>query len=151
MKPKRPQRRRSVDGATRAAANEQRRNRSVSGAERPLAAGRWSDWKAMGSYGTLGLEVVLSVLFGLFVGRWADGKLGTSPYLALAGFALGVAAAGRAVFRVAREMQRETANDGWRESQTDRPALPTRDEQSADGTQDEPSDDPDQHDRPEPR
>lgn len=83
---------------------------------------RWAEWKGVGSYGTIGLEMVLSVLFGLFVGRWLDGKLGTEPYIMLCGFGLGVAAAVRALLRSLREMKRETARDGFRESETDRPA-----------------------------
>jgi ATP synthase protein I len=76
----------------------------------------------MGSYGTVGLEVVLSLLFGLFVGQWADSKLGTDPWLMLLGAGFGLAAAVRALIRAARAMQRETENDGWRPSQADRPA-----------------------------
>lgn len=73
--------------------------------------------------------MVLSVLFGLFVGRWLDGKLGTEPWIAFAGFGFGIAAAIRALLRALREMQRETAKDGFRESQTDRPARFALDQQ----------------------
>ncbi|WP_437854218.1 AtpZ/AtpI family protein [Sorangium sp. So ce363] len=63
------------------------------------------DWKAVGSYGTVGLEVVLCILVGLFIGRWLDGKLGTDPYLSVLWFFFGVGAAGKAVFRAWKEMQ----------------------------------------------
>ncbi|CAN98147.1 MULTISPECIES: AtpZ/AtpI family protein [Sorangium] len=63
------------------------------------------DWKAVGSYGTVGLEVVLCMLVGLFIGRWLDGKLGTDPYLSVLWFFFGLGAAGKAVFRAWKEMQ----------------------------------------------
>jgi ATP synthase protein I len=99
--------------------------------KRVAPVSRWSDWKGLGSYGTVGLEVVLSVMLGLFAGRWLDGKLGSAPYLALVGGALGVGTAARAVLRAYREMQHQTADDGWRESQADRPARFALDEQEA--------------------
>ena len=34
-----------------------------------------------GGYGTVGLEVVLSIVFGVLAGRWLDGKLGTEPWI----------------------------------------------------------------------
>ncbi|MDC0683954.1 AtpZ/AtpI family protein [Sorangium atrum] len=63
------------------------------------------DWKAVGSYGTVGLEVVLCMLVGLFIGRWLDGKLGTDPYLSVLWFFFGIGAAGKAVFRAWKDMQ----------------------------------------------
>jgi len=41
------------------------------------------------SYMTLGLQLGLSVVAFLFLGRWLDGKFGTDPWLMLAGLALG--------------------------------------------------------------
>ncbi len=150
MKPNGSRHRKPKGRAAGAGLGDRRPSRPGRGIPSLGMPGRWSDWKALGSYGTLGLEVVLSVLFGLFVGRWADGKLGTGPYLALAGFALGVAAAGRAVFRVAGEMKRETANDGWRDSEIDRPARLEPDEPSTAETEDERPDEPDDPDAPRP-
>jgi len=151
MKPTDPERPEPAAEAPRRPPSERRAEQPIRDAARQLTTGRWADWKAVGSYGTLGLEVVLSVLFGLFVGRWIDGKLGTGPYLALAGFALGVAAAVRAVVRIAREMRRETANDGWRETETDRPGRFRLDQRISGPTEDDPSHDSDEHDRKEPR
>ncbi|HEX6277978.1 MAG TPA: AtpZ/AtpI family protein [Polyangiaceae bacterium] len=65
------------------------------------------DWKGAGSYGMVGLEVVLSVLVGFFGGYWLDGKLDTRPWLTLIGFAYGVAAAARALYRAARRATKE--------------------------------------------
>jgi F0F1-type ATP synthase assembly protein I len=69
------------------------------------------DWKAVGSYGTVGLEIVLSILLGLFIGRWIDGKLETAPVFTAIWVAFGVAAAGRAVWRAWKNMQAETARE----------------------------------------
>jgi len=47
-------------------------------------------WRGAGtSYMTLGLQLALSVVVFLFLGRWLDGKFGTDPWLMLAGLALG--------------------------------------------------------------
>lgn len=58
-------------------------------------------------YGSVGIEFALSVLLGLFAGRWADQRAGTNGGLALAGFLLGVLIGFRALWRVARRAQRE--------------------------------------------
>jgi ATP synthase protein I len=68
-------------------------------------------YQGLGKYGTLGLEIVLSILFGFWVGHWADQKLGTRGWLSIVGFGLGVAAAVRAVVRTARELKRETERE----------------------------------------
>ncbi|WP_437732900.1 AtpZ/AtpI family protein [Sorangium sp. So ce1335] len=69
------------------------------------------DWKAVGSYGTIGLEVVLSVLLGLFIGRWLDGKLGTDPLMSVLWFFFGLGAAGKSVHRAWKEMRAEAARE----------------------------------------
>jgi F0F1-type ATP synthase assembly protein I len=65
------------------------------------------DWKALGTYGTLGMEVALSIVVGLFGGQWLDKKLGTHGVLTWVGFAYGLAAAGRAIYRAVRKSNRE--------------------------------------------
>jgi ATP synthase protein I len=62
-------------------------------------------YKAIGNFGTVGLEIALSILFGTYVGYWADGKLGTSPALVIVGFGFGCAAAVKVVHRAYKEMQ----------------------------------------------
>ena len=47
------------------------------------------DWRGTGSLSTLGLEVALSIVLPLVAGTWADGRWGTTPWLALTGFGLG--------------------------------------------------------------
>ncbi len=65
------------------------------------------DWKALGNYGTLGMEIALSVVVGLFGGQWLDKKLHTGGWLTWVGFAYGLAAAGRAIYRAVRKSNRE--------------------------------------------
>lgn len=73
------------------------------------------DWKGVGSYGTVGLEVVLSVVVGLFLGSWLDGRFGTGPWLTVAGIVYGVAAAARALYRAARRATKEAEDLDRRE------------------------------------
>jgi ATP synthase protein I len=65
------------------------------------------DWKALGTYGTLGMEIALSVVVGLFGGQWLDKKLHTGGWLTWIGFAYGLAAAGRAIYRAVRKSNQE--------------------------------------------
>ncbi|WP_437966707.1 AtpZ/AtpI family protein [Sorangium sp. So ce260] len=69
------------------------------------------DWKAVGSFGTVGLEVVLCIMLGLFIGRWLDAKLGTDPFLSVLWFFFGLGAAGKAVHRAWKEMQAAAARE----------------------------------------
>lgn len=66
-------------------------------------------WKELGKHGTLGLEFALSVLVGLFGGRWLDGWLGTGPWLSVCGFGFGVAAGFRALWRALQQANRDAA------------------------------------------
>lgn len=65
------------------------------------------DWKSLGSYGSLGLELALSVILPLYAGRWLDGQLGTSPWLAFLAGALGLAAGVRSIVSALRRANRE--------------------------------------------
>jgi F0F1-type ATP synthase assembly protein I len=85
-------------------------------------------YKAIGSYSTLGLEIVLSVMIGFFGGRWLDGKLETAPYLAVVGFFFGVGAAGKAILRTLKEMKAVTLREE-REQGNPAPLFESRDEQ----------------------
>lgn len=60
----------------------------------------------LGQFTTLGIEVGLSVVFGLLGGWWIDEKLGTSPWITLLGTGFGMATAGRALVRAARQAHR---------------------------------------------
>jgi F0F1-type ATP synthase assembly protein I len=67
-------------------------------------------YRALATFGTIGIEIALSILIGLFAGRWLDGKLGTH-YLALVGFFIGVIAAGRALWRALQVAQKVAAKE----------------------------------------
>jgi hypothetical protein len=69
------------------------------------------EWKSVGSFGTVGLEIVLAIVLGLFGGRWLDTKFDTAPYLAVVGFFFGVITAVKAIHRTTKEMQREAARE----------------------------------------
>jgi F0F1-type ATP synthase assembly protein I len=69
------------------------------------------EWNAVGGVATIGLEVVLSIVFGLFAGKWLDAKLHTGPYLAILGFLLGTAAAVKAIVRTWKQMQDAAARE----------------------------------------
>ena len=66
-----------------------------------------NSWKGIGSYSTVGLELALSILVGLFGGSWLDQKLHTSPWLTLLGFGFGLAAGARTVWRALQKANRE--------------------------------------------
>ena len=65
------------------------------------------DWKGVGRYGTVGLELVLSVLLGLFGGQFLDRRFHTAPWLTLVGLAYGIAAGVRGLYRAAARATRE--------------------------------------------
>ena len=64
-------------------------------------------WKGVGRYGTVGLELALSVLVGLFGGQWLDKKLGTHGILTLVGLGYGLAAGARSVWRALKRANLE--------------------------------------------
>lgn len=68
-------------------------------------------YKALGDYGTLGIEIALSIIFGAGGGHWLDGKLKTEPWLMILGFFFGLGAAGKAVHRAWQQMQREAERE----------------------------------------
>ena len=46
--------------------------------------------RALSDYMGLGLQIAISFAFFVLLGYWADGKLGTSPWLLLVGVVLGM-------------------------------------------------------------
>lgn len=58
------------------------------------------------SASSVGLELGLSVVFGVLFGRWLDGKLGTTPWLMIGFLALGVFAGFRSVLRAVHRLDR---------------------------------------------
>lgn len=62
--------------------------------------------KTLGQLSTIGLAFVFALVMGFAAGVWLDRRLGTSPWLSLAGFAMGLAAG---VLNVVRTMKSVTA------------------------------------------
>src|SRR5262249_32632251 len=69
------------------------------------------EYKAIGSWSTVGLEIGRSIGIGLFGGRWLGARFGTGPWLSMLGFLFGCGAAGKAVHRVWKEMAAVTARE----------------------------------------
>ncbi|HTQ07536.1 MAG TPA: AtpZ/AtpI family protein [Polyangiaceae bacterium] len=65
------------------------------------------EWKGVGRYGTVGLELVLSVIVGLFGGQFLDHRFHTAPWLMLVGLGYGIAAGVRGLYRAAERATRE--------------------------------------------
>ncbi|MGE0322660.1 MAG: AtpZ/AtpI family protein [Polyangiaceae bacterium] len=66
------------------------------------------NWKALGTVGTVGLEFVLSIAVGLWVGQKLDGWLGTGPWMTALWLVFGLVAGIRAIVRASAQLQRET-------------------------------------------
>ncbi len=62
--------------------------------------------KTLGQLSTIGLAFVFALMMGFGAGFWLDQRLGTAPWLSLAGFGMGLAAG---VLNVVRTMQSVTA------------------------------------------
>jgi ATP synthase protein I len=82
--------------------------------------------KGYGRYGSLGLELLLSIAVGYYLGSWLDKKLDTK-WIAAVGFVLGCYAGFRALFRAAKQMTKdieheealERGEDPWRNEYDD--------------------------------
>ncbi len=66
----------------------------------------------MGHYGTIGLQMGLSVAIGLVIGLALDRYLGTAPWMALIFLILGVIAGFLALFRLLKEIQDKQDSQG---------------------------------------
>jgi ATP synthase protein I len=73
------------------------------------------NWKALTSLASVGLEFGLSVLVGLFGGRWLDSRLGTSHWLTFIGLGFGIAAGYRAIYRATVAANRQAELEEERE------------------------------------
>ena len=90
-------------------------------------------WKDYGRYGSVGIELVASIMLGWYGGHWLDGKIGGGHgWLTAAGFVIGVYAGFRALFMAASHMQkdieraerRERGENPWAEPPAEPPAPP---------------------------
>ena len=65
-------------------------------------------WMEVGRYGSVGLELVLTILIPAGVGHWLDGRYwGNRGWGAAVGFLLGIAVGFRNLVRTAKGMQRD--------------------------------------------
>ena len=60
-----------------------------------------------GKMAGLGVQFVVTILVFLFIGQWLDRKLGTTPWLLLAGVLLGAALGFWMMLRVAKEAEQK--------------------------------------------
>jgi ATP synthase protein I len=65
-------------------------------------------WRLIGKYGTIGVEITAIVIMSLFGGQWLDSRFGTAPWCFIGGAAVGLGALIRLMVRVAREYGRDT-------------------------------------------
>ena len=87
------------------------------------------EYKALGDFGTLGLEIVLCILFGSYGGNWLDGKLHTAPWLLVIGFLFGCAAAGKGIHRSLGQMRAQAAREEKEEGNPE-PMIDAKDQGS---------------------
>jgi ATP synthase protein I len=66
--------------------------------------------KSFGRYGSLGLELLLSIAVGYYGGAWLDKKLDTK-WISFVGFIVGCYAGFRALFRAAKRMTKDIERD----------------------------------------
>jgi ATP synthase protein I len=64
--------------------------------------------KVAARVGAVGLELILAIGFGYFGGVWLDGKLGTTPYLTIAGFVVGLIAGFKSLWNVAKRTKMDS-------------------------------------------
>jgi F0F1-type ATP synthase assembly protein I len=69
-------------------------------------------WRIAGSTGAVGIEIAAAIVIGYLGGNYLDHKLGTKPWLMYLGLLAGVGAAIKALVRVVRDYQRESADPG---------------------------------------
>jgi ATP synthase protein I len=63
-------------------------------------------WKDYGRYGSVGIELVVSIMLGYYAGHWLDGKVGGGHgWFTAIGSIVGVYAGFRAIFSAAKHMQ----------------------------------------------
>ena len=62
-------------------------------------------WIQFGVYGAVGFQLAGAVVFGLLSGHYLDGKLNTSPWLAVIGLILGAAGGFYNLFRILKWYQ----------------------------------------------
>lgn len=74
-----------------------------------------SGWKSLGRYGSLGFEVVASIVIGFLLGRWLDRHFGWKSVGTIGGVLLGTYTGFRTLFRRAKEAERQMELEDARE------------------------------------
>jgi ATP synthase protein I len=89
---------------------------------------RVTPWKEYGRYGSVGIELVLSMVLGYLGGHWLDGKIGGGRgWFTIIGSVVGIYAGFHAIFAAAKHMtadieraeRRERGEDPWGPSPPD--------------------------------
>lgn len=68
-------------------------------------------WKRLLQFSTIGLEMGLSVVLGLWIGNYLDRWLNTAPWMLVLFLFLGFAAGFRRLFSLARKYQKEISKE----------------------------------------
>jgi hypothetical protein len=85
-------------------------------------------WAAYGRYGSVGLELVLSIGLGYYLGKWADDHFHTRGWLSGLGFLIGCYAGFKALWVAAKRMQKDVE----REEAQDRGEDPWEEDDASD-------------------
>jgi hypothetical protein len=64
-------------------------------------------WREYGRYGTVGIELLVSIALGYYGGRAIDVRVGGGGWVTFTGFLFGVSVGFRSIFVAARYMQRD--------------------------------------------
>ena len=73
-------------------------------------------WKQAYRFGNIGLELFLSIVIGFLLGRWLDHKFfGSHGYATAVGTVVGVYTGFRALYKLAKQAQREAEEEEERE------------------------------------
>lgn len=64
-------------------------------------------WKAYGRYGSVGFELVVSMIVGYVFGKWLDEKVGGGGWVTGLFSIAGVYAGFRSLFKASKDMQRD--------------------------------------------
>ncbi len=68
-------------------------------------------WKAYGRYGTLGIELLVSMAVGYAIGKWLDARFSANGWLTGLFSLAGVYAGFRAIFKAAKQMEIDVAKE----------------------------------------
>jgi len=62
------------------------------------------DMRQLGLLSVVPAMLIVAPFVGFFIGDWADGKLGTEPFLAITGLILGFLSAGKEIYRIIKRV-----------------------------------------------